>query len=186
MNTTQGKRNVKGNRKQAVSIRLGTADVRKMKQLAERIGVRDSDVLRYALKTTLNRLAALCDPEIKGANLVPAVVEAGPEFVRYFDLDAVRLDAILNTGVEPSRRVSHDDVALVSLAGSQPEYAMLRMPRTNAPGGVRVLGGSTASVEALRQHLYEKYVYRGSESDGFEAGGIADSASPLGELTRHQ
>ena len=179
---------MKGNRKQAVSIRLGTADVRKMKQLAERLGVRDSDVLRYALKTTLNRLAALCDPEIRGANLVPAVVEAGPEFVRYFDLDAVRLDAILNSGAEPSRRVSHDDVALVSLAGSQPEYAMLRMPRSGANGGVRMLSGTTASVEALRQHLYDKYVYRRSDSEDFDGGSATEVgvASPAADFIRSQ
>jgi hypothetical protein len=153
---------VQGNRKQAVSIRLGTADVRKMKQLAERLGVRDSDVIRFALKSTLNRLGALCDPEIRGANLVPAIVEAGPDFIRYFDLDAVRLDAILNAGADPSRRVSHDDVALVSLAGSQPEYAMLRLNHPG-PNGVRALTGRAASVDALRQHLYDKYVFRGDD-----------------------
>jgi len=157
---------VKGNRKQAVSIRLGTADVRKMKQLAARLGVRDSDVLRYALKTTLNRLATLCDPEITGANLVPAIVEAGPEFIRYFDLDAVRLDAILNSGADASRQVSHEDVSMVSLTGSQPEFAMLRLRREGSSEGVRLLRGKVESIEALREHLYEKYVYRRSE-DGY-------------------
>ena len=156
---------MQGNRKQAVSIRLGTADVRKMKQLAERLGVRDSDVIRFALKSTLNRLGGLCDPEIRGANLIPAIVEAGPDFIRYFDLDAVRLDAILNAGAEPARRVSHDDVALVSLAGSQPEYAMLRLNRPGA-NGVRTVTGRQASVDALRQHLYDKYVFRGD--DGYD------------------
>jgi hypothetical protein len=129
-----------------------------MKFLAERLGVRDSDIVRFGLKMMLNRLAGLCDPEIRGSNLVPTLVEAGPDFVRYFDLDAVRLDAIINAGAEPSRKVSHDDIALLSLAGSQPEYAMLRLRRP-APSGLRVVAGAPASVDALRQHLYDKYVY---------------------------
>ena len=139
--------------------------------IAGSIGVRDSDVIRFALKSTLNRLGGLCDPEIRGANLIPAIVEAGPDFIRYFDLDAVRLDAILNAGAEPARRVSHDDVALVSLAGSQPEYAMLRLNRPGA-NGVRSVAGRQASVDALRQHLYDKYVFRGD--DGYERGRSAD------------
>ena len=53
-------------RKQAVSIRLGAGDIRKLKLLAERLGVRDSDVIRFALKWSLNRVAPLCDPEIRG------------------------------------------------------------------------------------------------------------------------
>jgi hypothetical protein len=154
---------VKSNRKQAMSIRLGTADIRKMKFLAERLGVRDSDIVRFALKMTLNRLAGLCDPEIRGSGLVPTVVEAGPDFVRYFDLDAVRLDAIINAGTEPSAKVSHDDIALLSMAGSQPEYAFLRL-RRQAANGLRVVAGAPASVDALRQHLYEKYVFPGGDS----------------------
>lgn len=150
---------MKANRKQAVSIRLGSADVRKMKLLAERLGVSDSDVVRYALKATLNRLSGLCDPETCGANLVPSLIEAGPDFVRYFDLDAVRLDAIVNANVEASRRVPHEDIAMLSLVGSQPEYALLRLRRPS-PNGVRVVSGAPASLEALRAHLYEKYFYR--------------------------
>ena len=40
--------------KQAVSLRLGAAEIRKIKRLAKRLGVRDSDVIRYALKVQLS------------------------------------------------------------------------------------------------------------------------------------
>ena len=155
---------MKGTRKQAVSIRLSSADVRKMKVLAKRLGVRDSDVLRFALKTVLNRLAGLCDPEVRGSGLLPTVVEAGAEFVRYFELDAARLDGIINAGADAAERVSHDDIALMSMTGSQPEVAMLRL-RRSAPDGVRVVTGTPDSVDALRHHLYEKYLYRAGEGD---------------------
>jgi hypothetical protein len=142
-------------RKQAVSIRLGPGDIRKLKLLAERLGVRDSDVIRFALKWTLNRVAPLCDPEIRGKSLVPVFVETGAELIRHFELDAFRLEAIINDGAEDERQVAHDDVALLALAGSQQPYALLRLrQQAGAPEG-----GSTASIEALRQYLYDKYVY---------------------------
>ena len=52
-------------RKQAVSIRLGEGDVRNIKRMAQRLGVRDSDIIRYAVKSMLNRTAPLCDEAIQ-------------------------------------------------------------------------------------------------------------------------
>jgi len=142
-------------RKQAVSIRLGTSDVRKIKRVAERLGVRDSDVIRFALKSLLNRIAPLCDPEIRGRNLVPVFVEAGCDLIAHFDLDAFRLEAIINEGADDERLVDHDDVVLLAMSGTQQPYLKLRLNAFN---------GQDQSVEAtgdsLRHYLYAKYVYR--------------------------
>lgn len=142
-------------RKQAVSIRLGASDIRKVKRLSERLGVRDSDVIRFALKWVLNRVAPLCDPEIQGPSLVPMFVETGAELIRYFELDAARLDAIINSGVEDERAVAHDDIALLALAGLQQPYALLGLRQGAGYGGSVPMD----SIDALRQHLYDKYVY---------------------------
>jgi hypothetical protein len=53
-------------RKQAVSIRMNAADVRKVKKLATRLGVRDSDVIRFAVKNMLARLGPLYDGVVHG------------------------------------------------------------------------------------------------------------------------
>lgn len=142
-------------RKQAVSIRLGQSDIRKIKLLAERLGVRDSDVIRYALKSTLNRLAPLCDPQIRGRSLVPVLVEVGTEVIRQFELDADRLESIVNEGVDDSRRVARDDVALLALAGLQQPYALVRLGGGHSRDDV-------PSLDTLRQYLYDKYVYEES------------------------
>lgn len=155
---------MKENRKQAVSIRLGSGDIRKVKRLAERLGVRDSDVIRYALKSTLNGIAPLCDPEITGRNLVPVFVETGAELIRHFELDAFRLEAIINEGADRERRVAHDDIALLALAGSQQSYALLRLKQSGSAED------GHSSIGALRQYLYDKYVYgRGPEAAEVEA-----------------
>ena len=108
----QGGYTVVESRKQAVSIRMNAADVRKVKKLATRLGVRDSDVIRFAVKNMLARLGPLYDGEVHGRNLVPVFVESGAELLRFFDIDATRLEAIINNGVDVERRVDHDDIAL--------------------------------------------------------------------------
>src|ERR1700731_1742537 len=98
-------------RKQAVSIRLGGSDLRNIKRMAQRLGVRDSDIIRFAIKSMLNRNSPLCDEAIRGRNLVPVLVQSGDELIRYFEFDSFRLDRIINERVEEDARVHRDDIA---------------------------------------------------------------------------
>ncbi len=150
--------NVNENRKQAVSIRLSTGDVRKIKRLAERLGVRDSDVIRFAVKSTLQRLAPLCDPEIRGRNLVPLFVEGASDLIVYFDLDAFRLESIVNEGADEERQVEHEDIQMLAMSVTQQPYLKLRLGGANGADGA-----SERTAESLRQYLYRKYVYRAAE-----------------------
>lgn len=155
-------------RKQAVSIRMNSADVRKVKRLAQRLGVRDSDVIRYAVKGMLSRLGPLHDTEVRGRNLLPVFVESGVELLRFFELDAARLEAIINDGADSARRVERDDIELLALTGAQENYAVLRLSELNRTDGGRY--GNPALSSSLREYLYEKYVYRhNGESNGVES-----------------
>jgi hypothetical protein len=148
------------NRKQAVSIRMNAADVRKVKKLAQRLAVRDSDVIRFAVKCMLARLGPLYDPEVKGRSLVPVFVESGAELLQFFDLDATRLEAVINDGAEIGRRVDRDDIALLALSGARQPYAALILNELNREE--RGLSRAGELSDSLRQYLYDKYVYRGA------------------------
>jgi (2Fe-2S) ferredoxin len=178
-------------RKQAVSIRLGESDIRNIKRIAKRLGVRDSDIIRFAIKSTLGRIAPLCDPAIRGRNLVPVLVESGDELIRYFELDAFRLESIINEHVEEGRQVDRDDIALLAMSGLREEYLVMRLKDGEvAPGDVAI------PARSLRRYLYDKYVYRNSEAradghshnghkavheghNGHEGHGPADTALPF-------
>ena len=148
-------------RKQAVSIRMNVADVRKVKKLAQRLGVRDSDVIRFAVKCMLARLGPLNDSEVKGRNLVPVFVESGAELLRFFELDAARLEAIINDGVDVLRRVDREDIALIALSGAPEPYAAQKLSELSREDGRWARGGDLSS--SVRQYLYAKYVYRSGE-----------------------
>jgi hypothetical protein len=135
-------------RKQAVSIRLGEGDLRNIKRVAQRLGVRDSDIIRFAVKSMFSRIAPLCDEGIRGRNLVPVLVESGGELIRYFELDAYRLDSIINDQAVPASRVDRDDIALLAMSMQD---------------GSVVPHESATQDRSLRNYLYDKYVYRNEE-----------------------
>jgi hypothetical protein len=137
---------------------MNSADVRKVKKLASRLGVRDSDVIRFAVKGMLARLGPLYDPEVHGRKLVPVFVESGAELLRFFEIDASKLEAIINHGVDVERRVERDDIALLALTGSQEPYAALKLSELNRTDRRRQNAGELS--DSLRHYLYAKYVYR--------------------------
>ena len=151
-------------RKQAVSIRMNGSDIRKVKKLAARLGVRDSDVIRFAVKCMLAKLGPLYDPEVHGRNLVPVFVESGADLLRFFDIDAAKLDAIINDGVAAERRVDHEDIALLALTGVEEPYAALKLSELDRCDRPRQ--GPRELSESLRQYLYAKYVVRSNADAG--------------------
>ncbi len=146
-------------RKQAVSIRLAEGDVRNIKRIAQRLGVRDSDIIRFAVKSMFSRIAPLCDEAIRGKNLVPVLVESGDELIRYFELDTYRLDSIINEQAGPSVRVERDDIALLAMSGLREQYLVMRMQ-----DGTQAPHEPPGPARSLRNYLYDKYVYRSEEA----------------------
>jgi hypothetical protein len=148
------------NRKAAVSVRVGAADVSKLKAIAKRLGVRDSDVFRYAVKNSLEQLAPLVDPAVSGRHLLPVFVEAGPRLLRFFELDAARLAEIVNSGVQdPEALVAPEDLTLLSMAGVQESYALVRLSEL-LDQSTQIPPEKDGLVDVLREYLYEKYVFR--------------------------
>jgi hypothetical protein len=131
----------------AVSLRLSADDLTKIRCLAERLDVRDSDVIRFAIKNVLVRLSPLTDPSVAGGALVPLFLEAGAELSSGLDLDAEQIGRIVNDGAAPDDRVSRDDLHMLAMVGAAPT------PETAAPSAER-------RASPIRRYLYEKYLFR--------------------------
>lgn len=145
-------------RKQAVSIRLGEGDIRNIKRIAKRLRVRDSEIIRFAIRSMLNRISPLCDEAINGRNLVPVLIESGDELIRHFELDTYRLDTIINEHADDVLRVERDDIALLAMSGLREQYLVMRLQDSHcAPGD------DPGRDRSLRAYLYEKYIYRQEE-----------------------
>lgn len=174
-------------RKQAISLRLSAGDIRRIKALADRLGARDSDVVRFAIKMMLHRMLPLCDQSIRGRGLVPVLADIGPEAVRHFELDVERLDAIINGGVTGHDRVEVEDITLLTMVSGQETYAKLSlrtlMPPTKSPADGERRDDSPTGT--FRRHLYGKYGYaapgngngNGNGSDKRMGSGNGESAA---------
>ena len=138
--------------KRAVSLRLSPADLRRIKQMSERLGVRDAQLIRYAIKGLLSRLSPLTDPAQKGRALVPLFLEGGAELVRQFELDADQLDAIINGGAEPAQRVSPEDLHLIAMAA-------VRLPPATSQPLPPPAATADIDMSGTRRYLYDKYVF---------------------------
>lgn len=150
-------------RKQAISLRLNAGDIRKIKKLGKRLGVRDSDIIRYAIKVALAKLAPLCDPAVRGRNLMPVFVDSGVDILQHFELDEERLEGIINDGVGDDDRVDAQDIQVMALIGMRRSYAKLSLRDlqehlAGAPDVSEDLGDTLST--SFRRHLYAKYVQR--------------------------
>ena len=150
-------------RKQAISLRIGSADLRRIKRLAERLGVRDSDVVRFAIKTMMAKLAPLCDPNVRGRGLVPVFVEAGGDIFQHFDLDATQLDSIINDGATGEDSVALTDLQLLAMTGSHPSLAHLSLRRLSKTEDTGTFAMEELRSGPLRRYLYTKYGYADEE-----------------------
>jgi hypothetical protein len=145
-------------RKQAISLRVTTEDLRKIKKLAQRLDVRDSDVIRFALKTMFARLAPLCDRDVHGRALPVAFIEAGNDLSHHFDLDTARLEEIVNDGASKAHEVQSDHLELIARAGIHQTYAELRLNEiTPALANERLGNMEYALAGRLRGYIYSKY-----------------------------
>ena len=63
------------NKKQNVSVRMSSTDLKRIKDIAQRMNVRDSDVFRFAIKNTLAKLTPLNDSLVRGKDLLPVKIQ---------------------------------------------------------------------------------------------------------------
>ena len=142
------------NNKQLVSVRLNGADLARVKQIARRLQVRESELIRFAVKSTLAKLTPLHDSNLTGSDLLPAFIELGAEISNYFELDSAQLNSIINDNLRtPNKRVDDEDIALLAMLALPEHYLYMRL-REMSPLPVDVVGVSLS----LRQYLYAKYV----------------------------
>jgi hypothetical protein len=139
--------------KEMAAVRIDPSDRRQLKVLAKRLGVNEADLLRYAIKLVLEDFGPLSDHAKEGAELLPAFLDHPLEKLRWLDLDATRIDAIMHVKLQnPELRVAKDDVGMLVSGYATPEYrewsASMKLGTNAAP----------FESSSARIFLNEKYV----------------------------
>lgn len=156
----------------AYSVRLSGSDLRKLKGVASRLAVTESDLIRFALRRSLARLSPLDDEDTQGASLLPVFVEFGAELTSYFDLDLARLEDVLMVKNGASKSVDREDIGLLLLAGLDETRFYVRLRELSNKRIDPKLGDGK---KALRKYLYDKYLYS-DDADAESINGTTESS----------
>lgn len=149
-----GNNSSKKENKRSISLRMNSADLTKVRSIATRLRVRESDVFRFAIKMALARLSPLHDKNIKGTELMPVFVDCGTDMALHFNLDSDRLNDVINGDLEHDEsRVCEDDIELMSMAIMPERYLKLKLKELVGQP-VERLGVN----ESLRLYLSDKYL----------------------------
>lgn len=136
-----------------ISVRLRGSDIDKIKSIARRLDVSDSEIFRFGIRLAMSRLLPLLDDKACGFRVLPVFVENDAELVRHFDMDAKHLERIINDQcADDSFRVDKADLNLLTLHGMPSDYLRLRLQE--------LVGESLEEQvvwKALRSYLYRKY-----------------------------
>ncbi|MBI5462529.1 MAG: hypothetical protein HY941_10125 [Gammaproteobacteria bacterium] len=136
-----------------ISVRLRGSDIDKIKSIARRLDVSDSEIFRFGIRLAMSRLLPLLDDKACGFRVLPVFVENDAELVRHFDMDATHLERVINSQcVDDNCRVDQTDLNLLTLHGLPSDYLRLRLQE--------LIGESLegqAVWKALRGYLYRKY-----------------------------
>jgi len=145
------------NRTKTVSLRLTEAEHSKIREIAGRLGAAESAVIRYAIRSMINRLAPLDEADASGFSLIPVFVEYGAELSSYFDLDVSRLERIINSEEKHTQQVEKEDLVLLAMSGlAEPKvHAKLRELQEKS-----IEHGDVPA--SLRNYFYDKYIYQTS------------------------
>ncbi len=141
-------------KKQSVSVRLSESDLRKIKDISKRLGVKDSELFRFIIKNTLAKLLPFQNEGVKGVDLIPALIDCAGDLSHYLDIDTDHLEEIVNGGVrDPEKRVEKADLDMLALASVGASYVSYKLSE------LRSQPVDEAKLEdALREYLYGKYL----------------------------
>jgi hypothetical protein len=164
------------NRKHLVSVQLCQSDLERVRAIARRLRVRESEVIRFALRLAFSKLAPLHEQNAYGRDLVPIFLECGPELAYHFDLDARTLDDIINGDLEdPQKRVDPKDIEILAVSHMMPGYHL----HTQLKELPQLAAGRLNLSGALQQYLYEKYIEPGQNEQRSHRASVGSLQVPL-------
>jgi hypothetical protein len=154
-----------GDAKKIISVRVNQSDLDKVRLISQRLRVRESKVLRFAIRSMLARLGPLHDPHATGVDLMPVIAELGPEMTHYFQFDFSRLETIINgNGCTADKQVDSQDIALVAVNDMPAAYRYKKLCEvSDRPVDKAALDDS------LRDYLLGKYVDGSSDATPAES-----------------
>ncbi|MDH5570784.1 MAG: hypothetical protein OEY89_03400 [Gammaproteobacteria bacterium] len=138
-----------------ISVRLSDNDLLKLKGIAQRLDVNNSEVIRYAIKTIINKLIVLSGTgaQVDTQALILALIENCNDLNRYFNFDSDKFEKILDySDSNISIALEKQDIELLSLCGMSDEAIQKRFQRITG-----IVNNEDITSTQLKEFLINKY-----------------------------
>lgn len=136
-----------------VSLRLSVADRKKVKMVADQLGVAESDVFRFAITQTLDRLAPLHNKNATGEELLGTFLDFGSELADYFEITPQRLERLLTDHAGIAEKIEPKDVEMLTMASTAETNG--RAALNENPHGT---DSASLRAETMREYFFAKYI----------------------------
>ncbi len=155
--------------KKNISVRLGVADLRRVKEIALRLDVKESEIFRYAVKALSTRLMPLLNRQLSGVPMLVALLESGEEMLGYFEFDVPHLERLINGSIDHLAVVEHEDIEMLAIGIINPDYLAARISEK-----LNASIEPALAFDALQNYLFRKYQVRAYAA---VVGSAADNSS---------
>ncbi len=119
---------INDNSKRSISLRISTSDFGRIRAIGRRLKARESDVFRFLVKIALTEIELLCDSSLERTDLLRIFATHGAQLIGHFNLNARRLDQIINIDAATrTTRIDADDLELLSMSAFPERYLALRL-----------------------------------------------------------
>lgn len=135
----------------SISVRLSETDQSQLKAISDRLGVNNSDLVRYAIKRVITQLYALNGKNVRGKKLLPLFIKHFDELNRHFDISIKKLEYIFNSEVDNNEKIEMEDLELLSLFGMPDDFSKERIKQITGKNNIN------NTKEFITDYLIQKY-----------------------------
>ncbi len=90
--------------------------------------------------------------DIRGADFLLAMLDAGSDLLRYFEFDSHLLDRVVNDDADVDKKVSMMDIELVAIAALNERYFVSQLREIG-----ETVGDDDEPLDVLKRYLQNKY-----------------------------
>ena len=141
------------NAKRSVSIRINTSDFGKIKTIARRLRVRESEVFRYLMRRSLKAVGPLYQNDTRHREIFDVLMEDNGELISEFNLGTDKLgDLFEQIRSQDGKPLDEDDLELLAMLNMPEKFLALRLSE--------ILGQKIEPSEVLarlNEYLESKY-----------------------------
>ena len=148
-----GAEGIEDNAKRSVSIRMNTSDFGKIRTIARRLRVRESEIFRYLMRRSLKAVGPLYQNDTRRREMIYVLMENNGGLISEFNLDTEKIARLFEQVCsQDDEQLDDDDLELLAMVNMPEKFLALRLSEIV---GQKIEPSDAAAT--LNEYLDNKY-----------------------------